>query len=93
MSAEHIPLMVGCALGLTGVVLAVRASTWHERLAYLALGAINVLFLGAAVLLWPCGENDCGPVVPIYESAFVLALVAFAVAVVAGRRARRRPPG
>ena len=76
-------------MALVGIVLAIRARTWHERVAALALGAINLLFFGGWVVLWPCGENDCGPIMPIYWSLLGAAAIALVVALWGGRRARK----
>jgi hypothetical protein len=86
MTASAIPLVIGAVLAAVALVLAARARTWRDRIAGVALAVLNLLLFGGPVLLWPCGEGDCGPVYPIYGGLLAVTLVVLVASLWAGRR-------
>jgi hypothetical protein len=64
-------VVVGC-LVVVGAVLTFRAPTPRERAAGVAATLLPVLLLGGPALLWPCGENGCGPLLPAYYALLAI---------------------
>jgi hypothetical protein len=83
--ATGVLIVVGVLVAL-GLVLTARAPTWRERAVGLAATALPVLLLGGPLWLSPCGENDCGPIMPVYWVALVATLVALLLLLYGPRR-------
>jgi hypothetical protein len=90
MTGPIILLSVAGIMSVWGLVLAVRARTWRDRFTCLALVLLNILLLGYPAVFWPCGESDCGAIVPIYEILTVVTVVSLVLLVATGRRFRKR---
>jgi hypothetical protein len=69
-------LILIAVLVVVGTVLTIRAPTPRERRAGVAATILPVLLLGAPVFLWPCGENDCGSLEPIWFTLLAVDIVA-----------------
>jgi hypothetical protein len=90
MGAESVALVVAVGAVAAGLVMAVRARTWRNRSAAVVVPVLALLLFGGPLLLWPCGENGCGAIVPIYWVALGAVLVALIALLVAEHRAVRR---
>jgi hypothetical protein len=83
----------GLAVGLilagisvaAGLVYVFRARTARDRVLAVLGVWFTVLLWGGPLMLWSCGENDCGALVPGYWVALALSAVALAVSLRAGR--------